>query len=251
MIYLDKLQKFNPNLDVPSNNDEWEDPIEFNERILPLFDTTVFPRWLREYVNDVAEFTQTPADAPAMASISSLSAILSGKFEVNVVGDWVEPLNTFNVLALGPANRKSNVASLINDPITDYEQEMTKKREIELAKQTAQDDSIKERIDELKKSYAQEMDSDKAEKLMKEIISLSEEGFNSNISKDVRLITTDATPEELAELMFYNNEKISILSSEGAEVFEMMTGRYSNKTKYRYLFKILLWRLYSRRSKRQ
>lgn len=230
MIYLDKLHKFNTNLDFPSNNDEWEEPIEFNERILPLFDTTVFPRWLREYVNDVAEFTQTPADAPAIASISSLSAILSGKFEVNVVGDWVEPLNTFNVLALGPANRKSNVASLINDPITDYEQEMIKKREVELARQTAQADSIKERIDELKKSYAQEMDSDKAERLMKEITSLSEEGFNSNISKDVRLVTTDATPEELAELMFYNNEKISILSSEGAEVFEMMTGRYSNKT---------------------
>lgn len=72
--------------DKKAPTQEWDDPIGFDEVKLPKFDTSVFPKWLRDYVEGVAESTQTPADASSMACISALSTILSRKFEVNVLG---------------------------------------------------------------------------------------------------------------------------------------------------------------------
>src|SRR5690625_4612295 len=183
---MNGIQLLKSNRNMKKSKEEWDDPIVFDDINLPSFNTNIFPTWLKEYVEAVAEFTQTPIDAPAMACISTLSTILSHKYEVNVVGSWFEPLNTYSVLALGPANRKSAVADLISYPVANFESEQLNMVEKEIK--------------------------------------------NKQITRQSRLLTTDATPESLGELMYQNQEKISILTSEGAEVFEMMTGRYSNKT---------------------
>lgn len=217
------------NRNINNDKQEWEEPMSFSDSNLPLLNTKIFPVWLGEYIENVAEFTQTPVDAPAMASISVLSTILSHKYEVNIIGDWIEPLNIFHVLALGPANRKSAVSSLINYPITNYEHEESKNLERKVSMQELTVKTKKEHIDELRKIHSRENDKNKAEEIFHEMSSLQKESTNEEVAKEIRLLTTDATPEKLAELMFNNEEKISILSSEGAEVFEMMTGRYSNK----------------------
>ena len=49
---------------------DWHKPILFDDYNLPSFPVDIFPGWLRNYVKGVAESTQTPVDAPAMAAIS-------------------------------------------------------------------------------------------------------------------------------------------------------------------------------------
>src|SRR5690625_2417508 len=70
--------------------EDWEEPIEFDDNNLPIFDTSIFPLWIRDFVEGVAESTQTPIDAPSFACISVLSSVLSGQFEVNPFGNWIE-----------------------------------------------------------------------------------------------------------------------------------------------------------------
>ena len=62
---------------------------------------------------------------------------------------------------------------------------------------------------------------------MEEIYSVREEIEAEEIKTIPSFITADATPEKLADLMAKNNEKIALLSAEGAEAFQMMAGRYS------------------------
>ncbi len=86
---------------------EWHEPILFDDYTLPPLPVDVFPGWLRNYVEGVAELTQTPIDALGMATISVLSTALAKRFYVRLTGEWSESLNTYTILALPPGNRKS------------------------------------------------------------------------------------------------------------------------------------------------
>ncbi|WP_164214455.1 YfjI family protein [Virgibacillus sp. YIM 98842] len=202
---------------------EWDEPIGFDEDKLPNFDSGIFPAWIKDYVDSVAESTQTPKDAAGIAAISILSTILSRKFEVNVIGDWVETLNTYSVMALGSANRKSSVFKNFIGPVMEYEQEQAETLSIEVAKQQDWLRAKQRRIEKLEKDFAK--DNDK--KILEEIYSVREEIEAEEIMYIPSFITADATPEKIADLMAKNNEKIAVLSAEGAEAFQMMAGRYT------------------------
>ena len=53
----------------------------------------------------------------------------------------------------------------------------------------------------------------------------------SNSSIPSRLFTSDATPEGLARVLYEQNGRIGILSSEGNEVFDQMAGKYAKGNK--------------------
>ena len=205
----------------------WEKPIDFDDTGLPVFDTSVFPQWLKDYVDGVAESTQTPVDAPSFACIALLSSVLSRKFEVNPFGDWVETLNTYTVMALGSANRKSAVFNHFIEPLTKYEQEQTKKTAIDITNQQTWLKVKQKEIEKLERDYA----NDQNDETLNKIYSIKQEITETDFVSIPRLVTSDVTPEKLAVLMQENKEKIAVLSPEGGEVFEMIAGRYSESKK--------------------
>src|SRR5690606_17131773 len=180
------------------------EPIRFDSYNLPGFDTSIFPKWLQDYVDGVAEATQTPKDAASIVAISILSTILARKFEVNVMGDWVETLNTYTVMALGSANRKSSVFKSFIHPIMEYEKTEAEALSIEVKKQQDWIRAKEKRIEKLERDYAK--DNDKG--ILEEIYSVREEIEAEEIKTIPSFITADATPEKLADLMAKNNEKI-------------------------------------------
>ena len=76
-------------------------PVSFDEYLLPAFPSNIFPGWLSDYIEGVAESTQTPIDMASMAAISVLSIAIAKKFEVNPYGSWIEPLNTYTATLMG------------------------------------------------------------------------------------------------------------------------------------------------------
>ncbi|RNA66208.1 YfjI family protein [Alteribacter keqinensis] len=205
---------------------EWGEPIGFDDYKLPEFNTAIFPEWLGNFVEGVAESTQTPKDASGIAAISILSTILARKYEVKIVDGWIETLNTYTVMALGSANRKSSVLKSFIQPVMEYEREQTQLLKSEVAKQQQWFQAKQKRIEKLEKDYARSNDP----QIMDEIFSVREEIETAPIVTLPSFITADSTPEKLADLMAKNNEKISILSAEGAEVFQMMAGRYAKSS---------------------
>ncbi|ARK25596.1 hypothetical protein SporoP37_13660 [Sporosarcina sp. P37] len=205
--------------------DEWEIPLPFNKQVLPTIEVEVFPEWIKDYIYGVAEETQTPVDASALASIAALSTALADKFVVSPKEGWIETINTYMVVSLSSANRKSAIFNRFISPISDFE-----KTEMERTKSTILKSKIKRKMEEsrlatLEAQYAKKGDPE----ILEEATKIAEELAEEEEIIAPRYITSDSTPEKIADLMFQHNERMAILSSEGAEAFEMIAGRYSNK----------------------
>ncbi|WP_226655840.1 YfjI family protein [Pseudalkalibacillus hwajinpoensis] len=206
---------------------EWHTPIPFDDYVLPPFPIEVFPRWLINYVEGVAESTQTPIDAPTMAAISMLSTSLAKRFYVRLTGEWSEPLNTYTILALSSGNRKSSVFKAILEPIINYEKEERERLSKEVSEQKVKLKAKQKRLEQLEKEYAK----DGNEITLNEMCALANQIDETKVLSLPRLITEDVTPEKLSDLMADNNEKMALLSAEGGGIFSIMAGRYASDGK--------------------
>lgn len=212
---------------VEENKNSWERPISLNDQELVPFPKGVFPKWLNDFIQAVSIETQNPIDAPAFATLSTVSSVLNKKFDIHVRGSWKEYLNLYLTLALDSGNRKSAVFSQVTKPLYDYQEE----KRIELTPVVMIENeriSAKEkRLTKLKNNFAKAADN----KILEAIDLLSKEIHKDKRNQTVipKLTASDATPEKLALIMAEHNEKIALLSSEGGEVFEMIAGRYGDK----------------------
>ncbi|MER2262659.1 MAG: DUF3987 domain-containing protein, partial [Psychrobacillus sp.] len=188
---------------VSSAGEQWERPIEIENTNLPTFDTNVFPKWLGDYIDAVAEETQTPKDVAAMASIALLSTIISGNFEVQLTNNWTEPLNTYTVMALDPANRKSAVFNLFLNPINDYIKKQSKTLLPIIAEETAKRTASRKRLNVLQEQFSKTEGGKEDISLLNEIEKLAKETDDqlNPIIKVPRFYTNDVTPEQLAQLL--------------------------------------------------
>jgi replicative DNA helicase len=204
------------------NGIEWGQPVPFDEYILPRFPVDIFPEWIRNYIQSVAESTQTPVDMASMAALSVLSISMAKKLYVKPVDSWIEGVNIYTLTLMGPANRKSSVFEHMSKPVTEFEMEL--REELELI--------MKNRNDELKMLVSEK------EKVMKSDMSFSERNAQiKEINKKLKetpeinqpvYVVDDVTPEVLVTLLKQNQERLGILSAEGG-IFEMIKGRYNGQ----------------------
>ena len=94
----------------------WDTPIPFDEYDLPTFPVDALPEVIRRYVLAVAESTQTSVDMAAVEALGVVSLCSQGKYFIRGNADWTEPLNTYTVVILPPAERKSSVLSMMIHP---------------------------------------------------------------------------------------------------------------------------------------
>lgn len=87
----------------------WPAVASFDVLELPEFPTHVLPDVLRDWVEAESHATQTPADLPALLSISVCSACIARRVVVEPRQGWLEPVNVYTAVLLEPGNRKSGV----------------------------------------------------------------------------------------------------------------------------------------------
>ncbi|MBT2755892.1 DUF3987 domain-containing protein [Mesobacillus foraminis] len=203
---------------------DFEEPIYYDQYDLPIFNPAVFPDWLEQYIKSVSESTQTPVDMSGMAAISILSTAIAKKFEINPYGDWVEPLNTYSLTLMGPANRKSSVFREMSRPITLFEAEEKARMEFEIQKRDSERRALIKRIEHLEGVFAK----DGNDSILQEIAGIQRDLQALPELHIPTLITDDATPETLVTLLNQNQERIAIISAE-AGLFDMIKGRYSGQ----------------------
>ena len=81
-------------------DNNWEQPIPFEEVARPPFPVDALPSSVRPYVEAVAESTQTPVDMAATAALAVLATCIQGKYRVQAKPDWIEPTNLY-ILIIG------------------------------------------------------------------------------------------------------------------------------------------------------
>ena len=199
---------------------QWETPIPFDAFDLPTFPADTLPPVVRDYVKAVAETTQTSVDMAAVASLAILSICLQGKYRIWGKADWWEPLNTYCVIVLPPAERKSAVISLMTAPLEEYEQEVNAAMDAQIIesqmKKAVLDKERRMLEDKVSKGKANATElADKA----KEISAFQE-------TLPLKLFVDDVTAEKLASVLAENRSKAAIVSAEGG-IFDILSGIYT------------------------
>lgn len=202
---------------------KWDNPIPIENNMvnLPTFPIDTLPTIIRNYIESVAEFTQTPIDMSAIASLSVIASTLQGKYEIEGKKGYKETLNLYSLIIAKPAERKSAIMRLLTQPLYDYEREENKKRTTIIDSQTIELNTKRNLIKKLEEGK-KEGDMEKAIILQVECRELEEKQV-----KYLRLIADDCTPEALTSLLADNNGKISVISAEGG-LFDTLAGKYTN-----------------------
>ena len=113
---LEQAQK-----DFEEINSSWEEPISFGKYKLDPFPTDALPVEIGEYVEAVAESTQTPVDMAGTSALAFIATCTQGKYIVQGKADWFEPGNIFCNIIASPSERKSTVLHAIVRPGDIYE----------------------------------------------------------------------------------------------------------------------------------
>ena len=206
------------------NTGNWQSPISLESAQLPPWPDDVFPSSIQNFVSALSESTETPPELSAMMVLATISAAAQGKYRVRVKTDYFEPINIWTCAALPPGSRKTAVQMAATAPLTKWEKLQREELEPTIKKAQADDATIRERINHLRKKAASAKDFE-FEQLKKEIadteVSLPE------IPTVSQIWAQDVTPENLGTIMADNGEKMAILSDE-AGIFDIMGGRYSS-----------------------
>lgn len=207
-----------------SDMNNWQAPISLESAKLPPWPGDVFPGSIQDFVSALSESTETSPELSAMMVLAAISATAQGKYKVRVKQDYFEPVNIWACAALPPGSRKTAVQMAATAPLAKWENVQREKLEPAIKKAQADDATIRERINYLRKKAAQAKDTD-FEQLKKEIADT--EANLPEIPTVPQIWAQDVTPENLGTIMANNNERMAILSDE-AGIFDILGGRYSS-----------------------
>ncbi|WP_323179561.1 DUF3987 domain-containing protein [Streptomyces sp. NBC_01016] len=204
----------------------WGEPIPLTTQPqLPPFPSHVLPTWLREFVDAVAEETQTPADLAGTLALAVLATAAGGRVIVQLRGRWREPTNLFTVVALPPGNRKSAVFSALTSPLRAAEKLLVSSAAGRIAEAEVTAKMAREAADKAA-TQAAKAEGMERDGLTAEAIALAQAADSLEVPNAPRLLADDSTPETVTTLMSEQGGRLSVMSAEGG-IFDIIAGRYS------------------------
>lgn len=218
---------------LPAISSTWLPPTPIMEEEEPVpFPVEALPSWLSEYVGDLAEGMQIPADCPGTLALSVLACCCAKKFEIEVKDGWQEQVNLYTVSALPPGSRKSATFKLMTVPIFAYQQEIQKEMKKHIAKMKNRRSLLEKHRDAANKLVLQKKlakaSPREIELAMKEADRLTEELEEMKIEYLPELYNSDdITPEALVTKLYEQKGKLGLFSGEGG-LFEAIRGRYNS-----------------------
>ena len=198
----------------------WETPLPFDEYDLPAFPVDALPEVIRRYVLAVAESTQTPVDMAAVEALGIVSLCCQGKYFIRGNADWAEPLNTYMVVIMEPAERKSSVLSMMIHPVEVYEKTENERRSPEIVKSQME----LSKLEKEKRSLVERASKGKATE--EEVRAKAAELAKFEPAKPLRLFVDDVTSEKLTSVLAENKGRAAVVSAEGG-IFSIMNGLYN------------------------
>jgi hypothetical protein len=208
----------------------WELPAPLGQFDLPKFPLEAFPRQLCvlcAFCAAVAESFQVPVDLPAMLVLSVAGASLAKRVIVHVRADHREPVNLYTVIALPPANRKSQVFRTVTEPLVYFERQETERLAPIIEQNRNQQIILEESLKHARREAAKAKTEDDRKSCKEQASKFAEELGELEVITSPQYVGDDATPESVALLLNDNCGRFALLSPEG-DVFDLMAGRYSS-----------------------
>lgn len=224
-LFKEIVDALNKKQSVDNDELEWETPVPFSTFDLPMFDSDVFSPTIKDMVESVAKFTQTPVDLPAIIAFGVINCTEQEIF-CRTKKSWKEPLNTYTSVLMESSNRKSAVYKTMTEPIYLYEKDLMSEMKPKIQKRLAERGAIKKRIEKLQNDYTKTSDP----AIREEIKGAIEELEALPELYEPTLLLDNSTEEKITTRLQENNEKIAIMSSEG-DLFERIKIKGSDQEK--------------------
>ncbi len=155
-----------------------------------------------------------------MEALGVVSLCSQGKYFIRGNADWAEPLNTYTVVILPPAERKSSVLSMMIHPVEVYEKMENERRSPEIVKSQME----LSKLEKEKRSLVERASKGKATE--EDIKNKAKEIAEYEPVKPLRLFVDDVTSEKLTSVLAENNGCAAVVSAEGG-IFDIISGLYS------------------------
>jgi len=208
-------------------DEDWEDPILFDEIETPEISASLLPLELGNFAAALARTSETSESLSVLTILGVVSSIISRLYVVSPKNGWRENTNLYVIVGSPSATNKSLVLKNCVEPLSLWEKEQRKHLEPQIKKQFSEHKTNEKIIDNLRSLAAKEKDKSKQEKLIDEIA----ERELALIEPEALpcLFATDTTPEELAVSLYEQKNHFAIFSDEGG-ITEVLSGLYTGGT---------------------
>lgn len=196
----------------------------------PPFPVDALPESIAAYVTALATQTQTAPDLAALAVLGVLSSVALPA-RVDCVNYEQETLGLY-ILAVSPSgDRKSTVLKNVAAPLYRLEKQSREEAKTRKREHEAEREMLQARKQALIRKASKLEDHDEAwAATQKELQDASERLAAAEEFVNPRMLSDDATPEALAELMSKHERGIAVISAESA-IVDNLLGHYSDKGK--------------------
>jgi putative DNA primase/helicase len=201
-------------------NIEWEAPILFDEVDTPHIPARLLPGIYGEFANALAVATETAPALSVMTILAVLSASAAKYFRVAPKPGWLEPLNIYTMVALPPANNKSQILKACTKPLVEWEQAQAEILLPTIKQQQSERKTQEKIIESLRLKAARLNDNS----LINEVACKEAELIEPETLP--RLFVNDVTSESLTSAIYEQGGHLAIFSDEGG-ILETLTGLYT------------------------
>lgn len=208
---------------------EWEKPIPFTDSNTPDFPVDALPAPVSDFVEQLAESTQTPAEMAGILSLGILATAFQSRYEVEITPDWREPLCLYPVAVAPPGERKSAVISALSAPVYEYEAEQRNLEDAEIAQNQTERELLEKALKAAQNSAVKGKGNYETKR--QEALDLAAQLAGFKELHPSRLMVDDTTPEKLVDIMEQQGGSITVASAEGG-VFDSISGRYDRAANF-------------------
>jgi hypothetical protein len=204
--------------------DGWVKPNPTGSPTLPPLPVERMPKVLADIASAAAAEVQVPVDMGGVLSISTTSAAVAGKVEIEARGGHLEQLPTWTFTAAESAERKTALFNILRKPFTDYEQEHQRERLMEIRRAEMRKKRLEAALSAKVKKAAETLSSQD----LAEEEALHEQLEDLKIPPKLQLWVSSPTPEAVHNLLSEHDGRMAVFSDEGG-LFGIIAGRYAGK----------------------
>lgn len=215
-----------PTIVQPEAETEWIDPIPLEEEQPPAYDLSKLGE-LGAYAQHTAEAISVPYGMSLMTHLGAVSAAVGGRRRVNVRPEWDEAVVLHTLALAPPGSKKSPAQKKATAPLRAQEKLRQEADKTDVAVDAMKREILEDRIKEARKRAVMgktKTDRDNAEGDIMDLV--SQQIHMGPPKQHTRLVASDVTPEELANLMDRQGGRMAVLDSE-ATFLSVISGRYS------------------------
>lgn len=202
---------------------DWDDPIFFDEIETPDIPARLLGGELGEFAGALAVATETPEALAVMCVLGAVSASITKRFKVSPKDGWFESVNIYTLIALPPANNKTQVFNSCTEPLVRWESEQKIHLEPGIKRQQSER-KCKEKIIESRRSSLGKKNGTEQAELIREITEMELNLIEPQVLP--QLFANDSTPEALVKSVCEQGGRFAIFSDEGG-IIETMSGLYT------------------------